>query len=231
MQGTIFEPLDIYCERVDASLWGEPVNALTNLAFLLAALVVFRRFRGAPPPLGRALVLALVAIGVGSGLWHTYAVPLTALLDTGAIAVFVLIYIFAVNRHVLGFSRLLAWAALALFFPYAALAGAAFAALPGFAISAPYWPIAFLIAIYSAVLWRRRPAFARGLLAGVSILVVSLVARSVDTGVCPSFPLGTHFLWHSLNALMLGWMVEIYARAMERGPAGPNALAAGSQQG
>jgi hypothetical protein len=24
--------------------------------------------------------------------------------------------------------------------------------------------------------------------------------------------LGTHFLWHILNALMLGWMIEVYRR-------------------
>jgi len=25
-------------------------------------------------------------------------------------------------------------------------------------------------------------------------------------------PMGTHFLWHLLNAAMLGWMIEVYAR-------------------
>jgi hypothetical protein len=26
-------------------------------------------------------------------------------------------------------------------------------------------------------------------------------------------PVGTHFLWHLLNALMLGWMIEVLGRA------------------
>jgi len=29
---------------------------------------------------------------------------------------------------------------------------------------------------------------------------------------CVDFPLGTHFLWHILNAVMLGWMIEVYHR-------------------
>jgi hypothetical protein len=30
-------PIDLYCERTDASFWAEPANALTNAAFLIAA--------------------------------------------------------------------------------------------------------------------------------------------------------------------------------------------------
>ena len=33
------------CERVDASFWSEPVNALTNAAFILAALFALRAYR------------------------------------------------------------------------------------------------------------------------------------------------------------------------------------------
>jgi hypothetical protein len=42
--------------------------------------------------------------------------------------------------------------------------------------------------------------------------VLSLVFRSLDEIVCPAVPLGTHFLWHILNAVMLGWMIEVYRR-------------------
>jgi hypothetical protein len=30
-------PVDLYCERTDPSFWAEPINALSNLSFLLAA--------------------------------------------------------------------------------------------------------------------------------------------------------------------------------------------------
>jgi hypothetical protein len=119
MDRTIFDPIDAYCERLGPGLWAEPVNALTNLAFILAAVAAASRLGRPAPPLGLALAVILGAIGVGSGLFHTFANPLTALLDVGAIAAFVLVYIYAVNRHVLG------WPAMA-----AALGLLAFVACP-----------------------------------------------------------------------------------------------------
>ncbi|NCV65913.1 MAG: hypothetical protein EBW16_06880 [Burkholderiaceae bacterium] len=32
----LLSPIDIYCERLDASFWSEPINAITNLAFIIA---------------------------------------------------------------------------------------------------------------------------------------------------------------------------------------------------
>ena len=37
-----FEAVDGYCERVDAAFWSEPINAVTNAAFLIAAIWVWR---------------------------------------------------------------------------------------------------------------------------------------------------------------------------------------------
>ncbi len=56
--------IDGYCERIDPGYWAEPVNALTNVAFVLAAALMWRRTAGLP--LGRALCVVLAAIGVGS---------------------------------------------------------------------------------------------------------------------------------------------------------------------
>jgi hypothetical protein len=53
---------------------------------------------------------------------------------------------------------------------------------------------------------------ARGFVVGAVILLVSLTARSLDEILCSNWPLGTHFLWHILNAMMLGWMIEAYRR-------------------
>ncbi|MFW5654963.1 MAG: hypothetical protein ACOCYW_04870 [Roseicyclus sp.] len=214
----LFEPIDIYCERLGPGLWAEPVNAATNLAFLIAAWVVAGRLGPDAPPLARALCLILAAIGLGSGLWHIFANPLTAMIDVAAIAAFVFTYVFAVNRHVLGWPPLGAWFGLLALVAWLGLGGMVFGALPGFAISAGYWPIALLIALYGVVLLRSRPAFARGLLIGAAILTVSLGFRSVDMALCATFPLGTHFVWHILNAVMLGWMIEVYASAGRRGP-------------
>jgi hypothetical protein len=221
MGQTIFDPIDAYCERLDPGLWAEPLNALTNLAFIVAALICAVRPGGQRPPLLRTLIAILAAIGIGSGLFHAFANVLTALLDVGAIAAFVFVYVFAVNRHVLGWSRGRAWTSLLALSLYLALSTTVFAAIPGFAISSVYWSVCALIAGYGAVLWTRRPAFARGLVLGAAILSVSITARSLDLALCARLPMGTHFLWHVLNAIMLGWMIETYRRAVPAGPATP----------
>jgi hypothetical protein len=45
---------------------------------------------------------------------------------------------------------------------------------------------------------------------------VSLVARSSDMPICNVFPLGTHFIWHLLNATLLYLLVRL---AIEKIPA------------
>jgi len=207
----MLDPIDAYCERTSAAYWAEPVNAVTNAAFLIAAAVLWRRTEGLP--LARAMCVVLAAIGVGSYLFHTHANGLTAALDVGAILAFILLYIFAATRDLLGLGWRWAAGAVVAFVPYAALMVPLFgAAMPFLGSSAGYAPIPVLILGYAAAVWRRAPETAKGLALGAAILVVSLTFRTLDGPLCALFPLGTHFLWHILNGVMLGWMIEVYRR-------------------
>jgi len=210
--------LDIYCERLGPGYWAEPLNAVTNAAFLIAAVVMWRRTAGLP--LGRLLSAILAAIGVGSYLWHTHGQVWAVILDSGSIAVFSLVFLFAANRDFLGLRPLAALGLTLLYFPYTALTGAVFGALPFFAISAEYWGLPLLMAVYAVVLRRSHPATAKGLWAAAALLCLSLTFRSLDTPLCPLLPVGTHFLWHLLNGLLLGGMIELYRRHVlaARGP-------------
>lgn len=201
-----------YCERTDFGLWSEPLNAVTNLAFLLAAAILWARLGRDRLPIARLLVLVLAVIGISSGLWHVLAMSWTGLADSLSIAVFVLIYLFAANRDFWGLGTFTALLGTALFLPFAAAATWIFAQVPAFRGSAMYWPVALLIAGYALALARRSPATARGLAIGAGVLVVSITFRSLDDAVCSAWPHGTHFMWHLLNAAMLGWMIETYRR-------------------
>jgi hypothetical protein len=210
------ETIDAYCERLGPAYWAEPINAVTNAAFLIAALIMWSRTQGMP--LARVLCAILAAIGVGSFLFHTHATVWSALADVIPIGIFILTYIFATNRDILGWPL---WAALLgtlAFIPYAALVTPIFDALPFFTISSFYWSVPLLIAAYAISLRHRHPATARGLGLGAAILVVSLVFRSLDDPLCPHVPTGTHFMWHILNGLMLGWMIEVYRRHILAAP-------------
>jgi Ceramidase len=209
----MLEPIDAYCERTSAAYWAEPVNALTNAAFLIAAVVMWRRTAGLP--LARAMSVVIGVIGVGSYLFHTHANGLTASMDVGPILIFILLYIFAATRDLLAHGWRWAAGAVVAFFPYAALMVPAFdRVMPFLGSSAGYAPIPVLILGYAAALWRRAPDTARGMVVGAVILMVSLTFRTLDEPLCDQLPLGTHFLWHLLNGLMLGWMIEVYRRHM-----------------
>lgn len=207
-----FAPVNNYCERTGPEYWSEPVNALTNAAFLIASLAMAFRLRGQRLPLAWAMVAVLAAIGVGSFLFHTHANRLTGLMDVLPILAFILLYIFAATRDLLGARAWLVGLAVVAFFPFTAALVPLFARLPGIAVSAGYAPIPVLILLYAWALRRSAPDTARGLAIGAGILVLSLAFRSMDQAVCVAFPLGTHFLWHILNAVMLGWMIEVYRR-------------------
>ncbi|MEM9853429.1 MAG: ceramidase domain-containing protein [Pseudomonadota bacterium] len=208
------EQFDGYCERVDFSYWSEPVNAVTNAAFLIAALVMWWRLRGAALPIAHLLVAILTAIGIGSFLFHTHATGWAALADVIPIGLFILTYLFAVGLH---FLRWPVWGAALLtvsFLPFAALVVPLIDRLPFFSISNFYWTVPILLFAFAPLVARESRATARGMRIGALILIVSISLRSIDELICDQVPLGSHFLWHILNGVMLGWMIEVYRRHM-----------------
>jgi len=197
--------IDIYCERTDFSLWSEPVNALTNLAFLLAAALLWRaQSRASPRVLAqdRALAVMIGAIGLASLLFHTLATVWAALADTLTILVFAAYFLFLFLVRVARLGGALAFvgaggfAALSYAFPKALPPGPA-------AGSAGYLPYVIVLALMAAYLWRVRRTSAHAFLGATLLLLVSLALRTVDPALCQRFPLGTHFMWHLLNAVVL----------------------------
>ncbi len=207
-----FQEIDGYCERLSPDYWAEPINAVTNAAFIVAAFIMWRRVRGQGMPLAVALVVILTAIGVGSYLFHTHAQVWAALADVAPILLYILVYIYAINRDVWQMRPLYAGVATALFIPYAAATVPIFQLVPGLGGSAAYAPVPLLILIYAFLLRRRFPETAAGLASGAAILIASITFRALDAPICVQFETGTHFMWHILNATMLGWMIEVYRR-------------------
>lgn len=215
-----FRQVNSYCERLDASYWAEPLNALTNLAFPLAAALVWPRVRGDRP--ARLLTGVLAVIGVGSWLFHTHARVWALYADVIPIQAFILIYVYFATTRFFAAPWWAGAGVVAAFLLVAPLVARAIAGTVGpLNGSVGYLPVPILIAAYALALARRAPRTARGLAIGAGILVVSLVFRTLDEAICPVLPIGTHFLWHLLNAVMLGWMILTLAEAkLEAGRAG-----------
>lgn len=206
------QQFDAYCERTDFTYWSEPFNAISNAAFLIAATLMWRRVTGLL--WAQILCVILFVIGIGSFLFHTHATQWASTADVVPIGVFILTYLFIVNRHVMGWPL---WAAILGtlgFFPYAAGLLVILNDIPFIRISNFYWTVPILLLIYSVVIRRSNPRTARGFVIGAALLAVSITLRSLDEDLCANWPIGTHFMWHILNACMLAWMIEVYRTHM-----------------
>jgi Ceramidase len=196
------ESLSLYCERTDASLWAEPVNALTNLAFLVAAAaayVVWRR-REARDPFALALIGVVFAIGLGSFAFHTLATRGAVWLDVIPIAIFVYGFLLFALRRLF---RLAAAPALAIVAAFALASQAVSYALPAGVLNGSGEYLPPLVALMAVGLSTRPIAQRRLILSAGAIFTCSLFLRTMDREACALFPLGSHFLWHLLNAAVL----------------------------
>ena len=211
----LFKSIDIYCERLDIGIWAEPINAVTNVAFILASIFMWLRCKNLVE--GRVLSFLLFSIGCGSFLFHTFAQTWAAILDVAAILIFILTYIFIANRSFLAWSKMVSLIGVILFFPYQLLLANILSNIQFFGSSVQYIPVAILIFIYSGLLRKTEPNLSRGLLIGAAILCLSIVFRIIDEPLCSILSVGTHFVWHILNAIMLSWMIEILRRHMLAG--------------
>ena len=194
------DPIDLYCERTGAGLWSEPVNALTNLAFMLAAALLLRRMDTRTPADVRALAWLLALIGAGSLVFHTVAQRWASVLDIAFIAIFVVVFI---QRALVRLHGLRSGAAMVATVGVIMLSAAIavtvrIPALNGSELYLGPW----LALIVLALTCPHRQA-ARWLRATAALFAVSLVFRSADLALCEVFPLGTHFGWHLNNALVL----------------------------
>jgi hypothetical protein len=194
--------VDLYCERVDPGLWAEPVNTLTNLAFFLAAWAIWelaRRSRALSAGIW-LLIGLMVAIGVGSTLFHTFAAKWARILDVVPILLFQLSYLWLYSREILKLSPGYAGVALAAFLA-AALFGRRFPhILNGSLTYAPAFLLVLSLGLYH---YRCQEHGRTLLLAAAGVLLVSIFFRTIDDAVCPYFPGGTHFFWHVLNPVVL----------------------------
>ncbi len=205
----MFRFINAYCERTGPELFSEPVNLVTNGAFFVAAWFAWRAALAA----GRLdwtmklLIGLTVGVGVGSTAWHLFAQVWSVILDVAFITLFIVTYVgFAIWRY-FGATRAEAGALAVAFLFFANGLRQAAGVLPGWlTISAGYFPALLTLTVCGGLLRLRGHPAGGWLLATAGVFVISLTFRSLDQPLCDAFPLGTHFMWHILNGVVL-WML------------------------
>ncbi|HEY8277702.1 MAG TPA: ceramidase domain-containing protein [Methyloceanibacter sp.] len=224
---TFSEHVFRYCERgASDALLAEPINVISNLAFLFAALIGLQLLLWRPREERSAdhylLVFLVLAIGLGSLAFHLFATEGTALLDVIPIGLLMLVYLgFALNRF-LGVPVGLAVLLVIGFTAIMAMTGQVQCWDGGVGVPGPevqgakpclngsvfYLPALMALIVVGLLAEERRHRAAPYLLWAAAILAVSITLRSLDFALCGRIlmqgrKVGTHFAWHLLNGLAL----------------------------
>jgi hypothetical protein len=211
--------LPAYCERSGPGPWAEPLDAVSNLAFLVAAVVALRSWRRARPrdwPLF-LLVADAAAIGLGSLAFHVAPGPLTWAGDVWPIRLYALGHLGLALRRLGGAGWLTTLGGLAAL--SAAVSAVTWAWPAALAGGAGYLPVLGALTLLGGWLaWRpgapERRVAGRAHLVAAASFATALAFRTIDLPACAALPVGTHFLWHLFAALT----VALLLRTMVRGP-------------
>lgn len=199
-------PIDIYCERLSPGFWAEPANALSNLAFIVAAATALAAQRRKGPDLYvTALIFLVFAIGIGSFLFHTFANRWSSLADVLPITLFIYAYLALALRRFVGLKWPVTIVALAIFLGLTVVIEDMLR--PLLSGSAAYAPALLAMVGIGALLAQRRHPASLYVLAAGGIFLVSLTLRTLDQPLCPAWPVGTHLFWHLLNGATLSTLL------------------------
>ncbi len=199
--------IDNYCERLGPGLWAEPLNALTNLSFLIAAFLAWRLLQRSAAVDGshKILVLLIATIGIGSGLFHTYATAWAKWLDVIPIFLFQLTFLWLYCRQVIKWSARNSALFVALFLVASIVALQFPLPLNG---SVMYLPAISVLLLLGSFHYLSNQKERSSLLLGAAVFCLSLGFRTLDAAVCESVAIGTHFMWHLLNGVVLYLLVR-----------------------
>lgn len=200
-----------YCERLGPGPFAEPLNALTNLAFVVAAVLAagyIRDFQGLSQGV-RLLPWSLGLVAVGSALYHTFRNPGTYLLDVIPLTVFITgSLLLALRRLSIKISQALQVGAVFVLLQIALLIFVPRHFLNG---STPYLVALLFIPLLMAWLARRDSSLVLYTVPVAVLFALALVFRILDPVVCPWLPVGTHFLWHITTAAAAYYLIRLVA--------------------
>ena len=219
------EYIDLYCERLGPQLLSEPINLFSNISFIIAAAIHMRWYlvMDVKHKFHKNLYFYLISlvflIGIGSSLFHSFATRWAMLADVIPIGLFLIsflpIYIWVCHD----LQAKYIWALLSYFILMTAIGSV----VPKEMVNGSQNYFGSLLTLYTMGLIskkRHHEGFHNLLMASV-FLSFSLIFRSLDQEMCSLIPIGTHFLWHLSNGIVLYLCLNFIKLQIKTGQARP----------
>ncbi len=191
-----------YCGRFGPGFWGEPLNSLSNIAFLLGALFAWHAWhqRGSAGRWPPFLFVLTAAVGLGSFIFHSWPLAETRMADLVPIQVLGLAFLgYLLSRYL----RLSPLQTIALLFAFFLLRQIWIVATPRGLLGGggTHIPTLLLLTVLAMLLYRRGLPLWRYMAAAIGSYTTALLVRSWDLHLCADYPWGLHWAWHLLTAM------------------------------
>lgn len=208
------------CERHQLGWIAEPLNVLSSFAFIAVAVAIYLYYKKEEDIQRKwiwdihALTFITFTIGLNSVVFHAFPTPTTELMDTLAIVLFIMIYFWSVLFRI---GRCNVFQASICFIAFLGFSHILVHQFPR-ALNDSIGYLSSMVALIMIALHlhlKARPSSQHFMLAAL-IGVCSLFFRIIDRDICPTIPVGTHFLWHTLNATLLYILLKQVIRNVNR---------------
>jgi hypothetical protein len=208
------------CERTALGPLAEPLNVLSSFAFIFVAVTIYRHYHRHEDLQKKwiwdvhALTFITFLIGLNSVAFHAFPNPTTELADTLTIVLFIILYFWSVLFRI---GRTNFFQALICFVAFVGFSHILVHQFPR-ALNDSIGYLSSMIALIMIAVHlhlKARPSSSHFMFAAI-IGVVSLSCRILDRELCEETFVGTHFLWHTLNATLMYVLLKQLVRNVNR---------------
>lgn len=198
--------MPVYCEYNPHYAIHQPVNFLSNIVFFIVATYFCLHWKNLRW-ITKSLIIVLIIMGFGSAWFHGW--PSTTSIYSDILPTFLFFMLYFAWVLYVGYQWRL-WQALLGICLYLLLTVAIMTQVPTHFLDGAtgYLFLLLIFVLLAAGLISKAPRISRYLFMAAAVFAISGFFRSIDLRVCQDFPIGTHFIWHLLNPLMLGLLIR-----------------------
>lgn len=191
----------LHCERQNTQSFFEPLNSISNAAFLISAYYAHKYIKEnkIQDKNIQKLPYVIGLMGIGSFMFHSFRNQITNYADVIPIYFFIVFSIFIalqklIKKKSLVYSLIVTFGIVQL--------GIYFTLLNYLYGSINYIATLTTLLILAYAIYRKYgKVLLQPMIFFITIFGVALIFRNIDFIICPYFRIGTHYMWHILIAL------------------------------